>query len=317
MRMSSIFSPLRVLLIEDSKGDALLIEKVLRQALPDALALHKAETIAAALKLLSENEFDIALLDRSLPDVVGFSGLQSIQNIAPKLPVVFLTAYKDEETALETIEQGAQDYIFKDKLDSHVISRSMQFAIIRKQFESLLIVQANFDHLTGLANRMLFENRLDMALARMKRQGSSLGVLFLDLDRFKQVNDSYGHAVGDRLLMEIGKRLKSCLRPYDTAARFGGDEFAMLIEGITSAEQCAVIAQKIIACCQEPFIASGRTMTVGASIGISTCLAGQNRSRVELMQQADAAMYEAKALSESAYRFFSASSAAQKPRIMA
>jgi diguanylate cyclase (GGDEF)-like protein len=304
MRMSSATSPLRILLVEDLKGDALIIEKVLQQAMPAAHVLQKTETLAEALTILAVSEFDIVLLDRSLPDVVGYSGLQSIQNLAPKLPVVFLTAYKDESTAFEAIEQGAQDYLFKDKLDAHTISRAIQFAIIRKQFESVLVVQANFDNLTGLANRMLFENRLDMAIARMQRQGGSIGVLFLDLDRFKQVNDTYGHAIGDRLLAEIGKRLKMCLRPYDTAARFGGDEFAMLIEGIADKDHCAVVAQKIIKSCEQPFMTSGLTLQVGASIGVTTCVAKQKRTRSELMRQADTAMYEAKKSPESAYRMF-------------
>lgn len=305
MRMSSAASPLRILLVEDSKAYALLVERILHQALAEAHEVRKAETLMEALKILEDNEFDIALLDRSLPDVVEYSGLQAIQNIAPKLPVVFLTAYKDESVALEAIEQGAQDYLIKDKIDSHAISRAIQFAIIRKQFESVLIVQANFDNLTGLANRMLFENRLDMAVARMQRQGNSLAVLFLDLNRFKQVNDQFGHAIGDRLLTEIGRRLKQCMRPYDTAARFGGDEFAMLIEGIGDAQDCVVVADKLIKACEESFTTSGLTVNVGVSIGITICVAGQNRTRTELVQQADAAMYEAKLSEKSTYKFFS------------
>jgi diguanylate cyclase (GGDEF)-like protein len=305
IRFPSLDNPLRILLIEDSRGDALLIEKALERARPGVNRVETATTLAEALALLSEKEFDIALLDRSLPDVEGFSGLHSIQSLSPELPIVFLTAYRDENTALEAIEQGAQDYLFKDKIDGHVIKRAIQYAILRKQFEGVLIVRANFDMLTGLTNRTLFENRLDMALARMKRQGGNLAVLFLDLDRFKEVNDSFGHLTGDKLLKEVAERLKHVLRPYDTAARFGGDEFAVLMEGMPEIRHSEVLAQKILGLFDEPFLVQGREINVGASLGIATCSSGQNGQREMLMQQADAAMYEAKTVPESAFRVFS------------
>lgn len=304
MKAPIIPSPLHILLVEDSKGDALLIDKMINQGMSHACTIHKANTLAAALQIISENEFDVALLDRSLPDVIEFSGLQNMQNMAPKLPIIFLTAYKDEAVALEAIEHGAQDYLFKDKMDSHMICRSIQFAVIRKQFETVLVTQANFDNLTGLANRMLFENRLQLGLARMKRQGGGVGVLFLDLNRFKQVNDTHGHAVGDRLLAEVGKRFIKCLRPYDTVARFGGDEFAVLVEGAVDDERCIVVAEKIIKQCQQPFMISNQTLDIGISVGISTCIAGQIASGQELMYQADKAMYSAKASGENNYRLW-------------
>ena len=164
----------------------------------------------------------MVLLDRSLPDVSEFSGLLNIQTMAPQLPIIFLTAYSDETTALRAVEHGAQDYLFKDKVDGHTIKRAIQFAIHRKQFESILITQANFDALTGLANRTLFESRLDMALARIKRNKTGIAIFFMDLDRFKQVNDTYGHGAGDTLLKEVAERLKKSVRPYDTAARVRG-----------------------------------------------------------------------------------------------
>ncbi|MDR3448921.1 MAG: diguanylate cyclase [Alphaproteobacteria bacterium] len=301
-------SALHILLVDDSRGDALMIDRAIHQVMPEACDVQRAETLAGTLRLLSQHHFDVALLDRSLPDVVGNSGLQSIQNMAPDLPVVFLTAYKSENAALEAIEQGAQDYLFKDKIDGPAIKRAIQFAIIRKHFESTLQMQANFDPLTGLANRMSFEGRLEMALERMKRREGSIGVLFLDLNRFKPVNDTYGHAMGDRLLVEIGSRIKSCLRPYDAAARFGGDEFAVLIEDIAAPEQCAGIARKMINAIEQPFASSGIDLKVGVSIGVAICGAPLTCGREELIRRADAAMYAAKAMPESACRFWDGSS---------
>ena len=259
-------------------------------------------SLAGALKLLSEQDYDVALLDRSLPDVEGFSGLHNLQTMSPELPVIFLTGHNDELTALEAIREGAQDYLFKDRMDPHVIKRSIQYAVLRKQFEHVLIVQANYDMLTGLANRLLFENRLELALAKIRRLPGSLVVLFLDLDGFKKVNDNYGHIIGDRLLKEVAKRLKQVLRRYDTVARFGSDEFAILLEGVPDTQHGEVVAQKILHLFDEPFAVSGAELQVGISIGIASCESGQEASREVLMRQADETMYRAKGVAGSAYR---------------
>jgi diguanylate cyclase (GGDEF)-like protein len=305
MQLISTERPLNLLLIEDNKGDAILTERVLKNTMLGAVNISRTESLAATLKILGEDSFDIALLDRSLPDSEGFDGLYSIQNIAPQLPIIFLTAYKDEKTAFEAIEQGAQDYLFKDTLDGHSVKRAIQYAILRKQFESILIMRANFDMLTGLANRMLFESRLDMALAKMKRHGGNIAVLFLDLDRFKQVNDMLGHAAGDQLLKEVGKRLKQALRHYDTAARFGGDEFAVLLEGMPNGSHAAIVVEKIISILSAPFEILGQTVGVGVSIGIAGCSSeGSMLDSETIMKRADAAMYEAKSESGNGYRFY-------------
>lgn len=295
MRMTSATDPLRILLVEDSKGDAILIEHALKQAMRDTYQLKRVGTISSAINVLSEEEFDVALLDRSLPDVTEFSGLLSLQNISPKLPIIFLTAYKDEDMALKAIEQGAQDYLFKDQFDGHRIKRAIQYSILRKQFEDVLIVRANYDNLTGLANRMLFDSRLEIALAKLRRQGGKLGILYLDLDRFKEVNDTYGHLAGDRLLADAGRRLKHCLRPYDTAARLGGDEFAILIEGIGDNRHCAAVGEKIIHLFEEPFVVCHKHIDIHVSIGIVVYESG-SATAAELLAQADQAMYEAKAI---------------------
>lgn len=296
--------PLRVLLVEDSKGDAILIEKLLTQAALDAYDVQHVTNLAATLKILAENEFDVVLLDRSLPDTTGFNGLHSIQNVAPKLPIIFLTGYNDEALALSAVAQGAQDYLYKDKVDSQVMKRAIQYAIQRKQFEEELICQANFDTLTGLANRILFENRLDQVLAKMRRYDLGVGIFFLDLDRFKEVNDTLGHAAGDKLLQQVGKRLKQGFRSCDTVARFGGDEFSILVEGIKTSQDCAIIAQKIINRLETPFIISNKKINISVSIGIAIGMNKEPVTREELMKQADEAMYSAKGIPHHAYRFY-------------
>lgn len=285
---------LKILLVEDSVADALLIEKSLNAAIFEGFHLEKATTLEAALNLLSVRHFDVALLDRTLPDCQNFEGLYSLQNMAPQLPIIFLTAYQDKKAALDAILQGAQDYLMKDKSDGETIKRAIEFAILRKKFERTLILHANFDVLTGLANRMLFESRLEQAIQRHKRSGGMLAIFFLDLDRFKPVNDHYGHAVGDQVLKEVARRLRHAVRRYDTVARFGGDEFAILIEFNSDVHDIEKVAHKILQLFSEPIWISERDMNVGISIGIATCLPGQKISTKTLMKAADAAMYAVK-----------------------
>lgn len=301
LRIISPGDPLRILLIEDSKGDSILIQKALSSAMSEAHTIDTVGTIEDAMQALTDKEYDVALLDRTLPDAEGFNGLYSIQNIAPKLPVIFLTGYQDENVAFEAIMKGAQDYLYKDKVEGHVIRRAIQYAILRKQFEGVLTMRANYDMLTGLANRMLFESRLDIALAKMERQEGSLGILFIDLDGFKGMNDTHGHAIGDQLLKEVAMRLKKSLRPYDTPARFGGDEFAILFENMPAEDHSRRVATKILERMEEPFVISGKTMDVGISIGGTTCMPSRRVKRDDLIRRADEAMYRAKSIKGNAF----------------
>jgi len=293
-----------ILLVEDSQSDASLFEKSLSKVAANNFEIQRVENLRSALRVLGENEFNIVFLDLSLPDTTGFNGLLSIQNMAPKLPVVILTANEDENLALAAVGQGAQDYLFKDKADGLTIRRAMRYAIQRKNLEELLITRAYFDPLTGLANRALFENRLSVILARKSRSGDGVGILFLDLNRFKQVNDVFGHAMGDQLLKNVAQRLQKSVRAYDTVARFGGDEFALLFDGIKQAGDCAKIAQKIIQKISRPYVISNQTLDIGVSIGIALCLKDESNTCEILLKQADEAMYAAKQSEQSDYEFY-------------
>ncbi len=165
----------------------------------------------------------------------------------------------------------------------------------RKRYEERLSRQALHDHLTGLPNRRLFTDRLQQALGRSVSRGDSLAVAFIDLDRFKVVNDSMGHGAGDALLIAVGQRLTAAARPGDTVARLGGDEFAVLLEGIASPAEGMTLTEEILAAIREPFEISGRETTSGASIGLtfSSPLLPYDRPE-DALRDADIAMYEAK-----------------------
>ena len=162
----------------------------------------------------------------------------------------------------------------------------------RKRFEQQLLHQAFHDPLTGLANRALFRDRVDHALKLARRQRHAITVLFLDLDDFKKVNDSYGHAEGDKLLVLAAERFRSCARAADTVARLGGDEFAILIEDSTGPEEQQALTERLVSAMAQPFMLSGNEVFVTASVGIAAAVHGENVA--DVLRNADTAMYAAK-----------------------
>ena len=164
----------------------------------------------------------------------------------------------------------------------------------RKRLQEELSHQAFHDSLTGLANRALFKDRVDHALKRFQRRRRPLAVFFLDLDRFKAINDSFGHASGDALLIAVSKRLSDCVRDEDTVARIGGDEFAVLVENLAGEAEVRIVAERVKEAFRDPIVIDGRELAVAASIGIALSEAGTETAD-DLLRNADLAMYRAKA----------------------
>ncbi len=164
----------------------------------------------------------------------------------------------------------------------------------RKSLEARLVHRAFHDPLTDLPNRALFNDRLERALGRTDRAGRDIAVLFIDLDGFKQVNDLLGHDAGDRLLVAVAARLEGSIRPDDTAARFGGDEFTVLLEHLPHRHEAIRVADRLTASLRQPFRLDGRESTVSASVGIAWGTVGQTQA-ISLLRDADAALYHAKA----------------------
>jgi diguanylate cyclase (GGDEF)-like protein/PAS domain S-box-containing protein len=175
----------------------------------------------------------------------------------------------------------------------------------RKQFEDQLAHQAFHDPVTSLANRALFADRVEHSIKRSSRGGPAIGVMFIDLDDFKTVNDSLGHAAGDSVLQEVARRLQNAVRPGDTVARFGGDEFAILLDGIADSGEAADVAGRILGVLELQYAVDGKQVYPRASVGI--CLAGDEfgpTDAEELLRNADVAMYMAKRDSKGSYRVF-------------
>ncbi|MEA2594436.1 MAG: hypothetical protein QOF01_905 [Thermomicrobiales bacterium] len=173
----------------------------------------------------------------------------------------------------------------------------------RKAFEGRLAYQATHDAVTGLPNRILFTERLGRALTETGARGTALAVLFLDLDGFKRVNDSLGHASGDQLLVAVGRRLAALLAPDATLARFGGDEFTVLLPNITTAHEAARVAARLLDGLRAPFVLDDQEAYVDASIGIALSSASLSRPD-DLLRAADVALYQAKAAGRATYRIF-------------
>jgi len=174
----------------------------------------------------------------------------------------------------------------------------------RKEAEEFINFQAYHDLLTRLPNRALFKDRLNISLAQAKRNKNNLAVMFLDLDRFKVVNDTLGHAMGDRLLQSVALRLDNCVRKCDTLSRFGGDEFTLLLPSLNSPEDARTIAKKVISSLKEPFLLGDHEVFVGISIGIAVYPNGGSNVE-QLIQNADVAMYHVKGRGKDGYQYFS------------
>jgi len=174
---------------------------------------------------------------------------------------------------------------------------------IRKRYEQQLLRQANYDILTGLPNRMLALDRLKLALAQARREASMVGVMFLDLDNFKHINDTLGHDAGDNLLIEAARRISSCLRGTSTVARLGGDEFLVILPGLTGPESSSQVAERILANFTPAYVLNGQEIFVTTSIGIAIFPTDSDNSGT-LLQHADAAMYQAKHQGKSSYAHF-------------
>jgi len=266
--------------------------------------LVHAEWDAAAAQALIDHPSCCVLLDvdpAARDDAMHL--LEYVRLSAPEAPIVLLSASEDDQLALAAVKAGAQDFLIKSELQPGLLRRALVQAIERRRSEAELARQALHDQLTDLPNRVLFLDRLGVALERARRSHTQLAVMFLDFDNFKEVNDSRGHAVGDRLLAALGRRLSTLLRPMDTVARFGGDEFTFLFEDLTSEREVVLIADRICQAASLPIEIDGIELTVTVSVGIAM-VADPTVPPETIIREADAAMYRAKERGRSRFELF-------------
>ena len=297
-------TPLRILLVEDDPAYAELTRAMLRTNGGSSVTLDHTASVHSAVAKLADSTYDIVLLDLGLPDAQELEALNSLVGAAPDLPLVILTGTENEVLALQAVKGGAQDYLIKGQATPELLIRAIRYAIERKQSELHIRHLAYYDPLTQLPNRRLLIEHLGHALKRAARTDTIVGVFFIDVDNFKQINDAFGHATGDHVLTELAARLSKALRSSDTLGRLSGDEFVAIVEA-GEARELALVANALQRAVKTPFTTTHGEVFGTLSIGVSSFPADGDEVG-ELLRNADHAMYRAKAQGRDTVCFFAA-----------
>ena len=295
---------IRILLVDDDEDDFLLTKALCQRIHHAQIQLEWASSFEAGERRIADNAHDVVLVDYRLG---ARDGLELLREVVPfcVAPCILLTGQGGHEIDMEAMRAGASDYLVKDELSAPLLERAVRYAIERKRGEERLNRLALYDPLTGLPNRVLLRDRLSQELSRASRYGSGVALLFLDLDRFKTVNDSLGHDAGDELLRVCAGRLGRCARKIDTVARISGDEFVMILSAVPTADDAAAVAERILATMAQPFDVNGREVRVTTSIGITFFPHDADSAEV-LLKNADMAMYRAKESGRNNFQFYKA-----------
>jgi diguanylate cyclase (GGDEF)-like protein len=246
---------------------------------------------------------DVILMDALMPIMDGFTACERLRDSSRwgDIPVLMITALEDSASIERAFSSGASDYIPKP-IHLAVVNQRVRRLVEATRVERHVRHLAYNDSLTGLPNRTLFNDHLGLCIERAGAAAKSIALLYLDLDRFKFVNDTLGHEMGDKLLKMVSERIRGCVRSSDCVARLGGDEFAIVIDDLPNVTVASSTAQKICHAVAAPFEIEGHDLGVSASIGIAVFpLNGMDSSA--LMRRADAAMYRAKK-KNSGFQFF-------------
>lgn len=296
-------SATKILFIDREYGEYLLIADILSQIRHVNYELVWWNQLETALPQILSNAYDVVLLDFFWGELSVRDLLNAAKVQANSTPIVVMTDEMELEVDREVIRAGAADYLIKGQISNQLLERTLRYAIERKQTEQYLARLAHYDQLTDIPNRILFRDRLEHALNLATRDKTTFALMFIDLNGFKQVNDNFGHDVGDGIIRVCAERLSLCLRRSDLVARMGGDEFTLLLSHIENNTDVARIAEKIIALISEPAEINGYEVVVGCSIGIAVYPQG-GRDAESLLKNADMAMYKAKQEEGSSYCFF-------------
>lgn len=305
---------MKILIVDDDLADRKIVRRALNASGSDHYEVVEATSADEGLRVIAQQQFEVVLLDYSMPKVNGIEMVIEMRSRTDlgNTAIVMISASEDADLALECIEAGAQDFIPKNEITQTKLSKAIlharkRFELEQRMHESYVAVKrmAERDALTGLSNRYHFEEVLKVMIANNRRVHSSVALLALDLDNFKHINDTLGHDVGDRVLVEVVDRISGCLRQNEGFARLGGDEFAIIIGGISEMKEVSAIANRILERFDEPFQLEGTEVRCGVSIGAALCPTDTSDPN-ELMKCADIAMYRSKQSGESKICFYQA-----------
>ncbi|MBF0311481.1 MAG: EAL domain-containing protein [Magnetococcales bacterium] len=311
-----------VLIVDDAPDNI----RLLGYALSGDYQVHFATRGQEALERAFASPPDLILLDVMMPGMDGFQVCETLcrDERTRDVPVILVTALHDMDAEIRGFNAGAVDFVNKPVNPLRVRARvAVQLALkrqrdalasanarlqeeiaCRQHLEAQLREQAEFDNLTGLPNRKLFQDRLEQVILAAQRHRQMFALMFVDLDRFKWVNDTLGHDAGDALLVEASRRLKGVVRKSDTVARLGGDEFTVILSDILHESMAELVARKILEQLALPFLLKGQEVVISGSCGIAL-FPGDGAAADELTRNADSAMYRAKESGRNAFQFFS------------
>ena len=304
----------RILIVDDKASNVELLQTILDTAGYSAVSSTQYSTEVCALH--RANPYDLILLDLQMPGMDGFEVMQGLNAIERDgyAPVLAMTAQPGHKQ--RALESGAKDFIAKpfDLFEVKTrIHNMLEIRLLYKQLKAsvaALEAMAMHDVLTGLPNRRLLVDRLSQAMLTSARNGEHCAVMFMDLDKFKQLNDTLGHDMGDLLLRQVSTRLLACVREGDSVARLGGDEFVVLLKALSRRKdeaqtQASHVADKILESLRQPYDLAGHRYSSTPSIG-ALVFTGDAVPGPELLKKADIAMYQAKSAGRNTVRFFDA-----------
>lgn len=294
-----------ILIVDDQAANVQLLEQLLRSV--GYSRVTSTMDPQAVCSMHRDNHYDLILLDLQMPGMDGFQVMECLKEIEIDgyLPVLAVTAEPTHK--LRALQSGAKDFVSKPFDLAEVLMRVHNMLEVRllhnaaRNHSKMLETLALYDPLTGLANRRLLAERMSMALVHARRNKSAMAVVYLDLDGFKQINDTLGHGVGDVLLQKVAGRLMATVREEDTVARVGGDEFMLALWHVSGIDYATTVVLRAIASVSQPYDIEGTTVNITTCAGVSIYpVHGENADA--LMKSADLALYEAKRAGKNSYR---------------
>jgi diguanylate cyclase (GGDEF)-like protein len=308
----------KILIIDDDEQ----VRRVLLDLSSEVYNCREASSAEAALTVLAQESFDLVISDINMGGMSGLELVPHVHSLSPDSVVLMISGQSNIETAIEAMHVGAFDYIMKPFDIRHVeaaLERALKQRLLlaekrryKDELESLLAERtaevdrlAYYDTLTSLPNRTLFEDRLTQAVALAQRANKRVAVLFISLDQLKKVNDTLGHRAGDHLMQQVAVRLRGCVRDSDTVARFGGDQFVLMLPEIETTKDALDVIGAIQECLNPSFRLDRQELFTTASVGISF-FPDDGKDTSSLVKNAGAALYRAKKAGGNEYRFYTA-----------
>ena len=296
----------KVLIVEDSSGDAwLLIDMLDSQAGYNFYYDHVTLLDDAIIKL-QESQFDVVLLDLHLPDADGTDAISEILSLDQNMPIVVISGIANEALALEAMQLGVQDYLIKGEHDDAQLARTLHFAIQRKQKGGQTEHISHYDSLTGLANRSLFYDYLEQSLAKSERTHRMTVLILIDLDGFGSLNRNLGLSIGDEVLKEASRLLRTCTLESNTIARLGGDDFAIILDDVSDLKEAVNVAEDLVHKLSRRMDIQDQVISQVIRVSVSAGLAFYPLCKgiKDLMYSAETALFRAKRAGGNRYKIF-------------